>query len=192
MLHYRTIAITPSKSRSMEPEVVKRVCQTFAVDGLRMLVESSPARPFRYLYVSGKLAERDQTKKPILAPEYFLMRVSILPLCTHRPSRPCSSDDDNGPQGQTENMVLKIGEESNGAVEVGIAKPGLIPKPGISLESIAATMGQALSLPLISTVNREECAAAMLDQVVNGFEKETMTNEDLKRIGKRALRQQAE
>lgn len=85
-------------------------------------------------------------------------------------------------------MVLKIGKESNGAVDVGVAKPGIIVKPGLSLASIAATMGSAFSV--LSTVGLEECAAAMLDQAVNGFEKETMLNEDLKRIGQGARGQQ--
>lgn len=87
-------------------------------------------------------------------------------------------------------MVLKIGEESNEAVEVGVAKPGLIMKPGLSLASVAATIGQAISV--LSTVGLEECAAAMLDQAVNGFEKETILNEDLKRIGKKVLEEQKE
>ena len=88
-------------------------------------------------------------------------------------------------QGQTENLVLEIGEESKGTVEVGVAKPGYIMKPEISFASVAATVGEAIKV--IGTVTLEQCAAAMLNQVVNGFEKETMVNDDLKRIGKSAL-----
>jgi len=40
------------------------------------------------------------------------------------------------------------------------------------------------SLPSLSVV---EMSAAMLDQVLNGFEKDPLTNEDLVRIGRRAL-----
>lgn len=32
--------------------------------------------PFRFMYMSGAAAERDQTKKPSLMPEYGLLRVS--------------------------------------------------------------------------------------------------------------------
>jgi hypothetical protein len=40
------------------------------------------------------------------------------------------------------------------------------------------------SLPAISVV---EISAAMLDQVVNGFEKDPLMNQDLVRIGQKAL-----
>jgi len=39
----------------------------------------------------------------------------------------------------------------------------------------------------MSTVSVTECSAAMLDQAVNGFEKEPLVNEDLVRIGRRVL-----
>ena len=61
----------------MDPEMVKRICQTYAVDSLRTFADSSPGQPFRYLYVSGMLAVRDQTQKPAFAPEYSLMRVRL-------------------------------------------------------------------------------------------------------------------
>lgn len=79
----RTIAVTPSKAKGMASEDVTRVCQTYAVDGLRVLSESSPARPLRYVYLSGMLAERDQTKRPVFAAEYCLMRASFIP---HQPN----------------------------------------------------------------------------------------------------------
>jgi hypothetical protein len=37
------------------------------------------------------------------------------------------------------------------------------------------------------SVSVTECSAAMLDQVVNGFDKEPLENEDLVSIGRRAL-----
>lgn len=83
----------------MASEDVTRVCQTYAVDGLRVLSESSPARPLRYIYLSGMLSERDQTKRPTFAAEYCLMRVSSIPcqlyllrfrLCTMLTSDGCA------------------------------------------------------------------------------------------------------
>lgn len=71
----------------MTSEDVARVCQTYAVDGLRILSESSPARPLRYVYLSGMLAERDQTKRPLFAAEYCLMRESSI---HHHPDVPVS------------------------------------------------------------------------------------------------------
>jgi len=39
----------------------------------------------------------------------------------------------------------------------------------------------------VSNISVEELAAALLQQVQDGFEKEPLVNEDLKRIGKRVL-----
>jgi hypothetical protein len=72
----RTVAITPSKSKAIPFDEVTRVCQTCTLAGLRAMVESSPAKPFRFLYMSGFSAERDQTKTPAILAAYCLMRVS--------------------------------------------------------------------------------------------------------------------
>lgn len=71
----RTVAITPSKSQSQDFEVVKRVCQTSTLAGINAIHQAGPAKPFRFLYMSGAAAERDQTKTPRFLPQYLLMRV---------------------------------------------------------------------------------------------------------------------
>lgn len=83
-------------------------------------------------------------------------------------------------------MVLRFGKESQGAVEVNIVKPGLIIEPGNTLKAMAAQVGAAISV--LDSVGLQECAAAILDQTVNGFEKETIENADLRRIGKKVLK----
>lgn len=83
-------------------------------------------------------------------------------------------------------MVLHSGKERQGAVEVNVVKPGLIIEPGNTPRAMAARVGAAISV--LDSVELEECAAAILDQTVNGFEKETIENADLKRIGKKALK----
>ena len=70
------MAITPSKSKAYEFEEVRRICQTCALDGLKAAHEAGPAKPFRFIYMSGSAAERDQTKTPRYFPQYCLMRVS--------------------------------------------------------------------------------------------------------------------
>jgi hypothetical protein len=88
-------------------------------------------------------------------------------------------------QGETENQVLAFADEHKELVEACVAKPGLMPKPGNPIQGAFATiMGWAGVVPLI---NVSEVAAAMLDQVDNGFEKEPLENDDLIRIGKKAL-----
>lgn len=39
----------------------------------------------------------------------------------------------------------------------------------------------------VPQVGVTECAAAMLDAVLNGFEKEPLDNDDLNRLGRKAL-----
>ena len=48
------------------------------------------------------------------------------------------------------------------------------------------------SVGLFPSIAVEEIAAAMIDQVVRGFEKEPLLNEDLSRIGKQVLQNKAE
>jgi hypothetical protein len=56
-------------------------------------------------------------------------------------------------------------------------KPGLIDAPGAEKREV----------PGVPHIELSDIAAAMLDQVVDGFEKDTLSNDDLVRIGQRAL-----
>jgi hypothetical protein len=59
-------------------EEVRKVCLDYTVTGLSItsqLTRDSKS-PFRFIYVSGSSAERDQSKKPMLLGDYLLMRVS--------------------------------------------------------------------------------------------------------------------
>ncbi|KAI1210782.1 NAD(P)-binding protein [Annulohypoxylon truncatum] len=154
----RTVAITPAKSKMYDFEEVKRVCQTCTLDGFNSIYESGVSKPFRFLYMSGVAAERDQTKTPRFQPQYSLMR------------------------GDTENKVLALASELDG-VEACCAKPGIITAPGEMMRYIAGTLVQlSVGIPSIGVV---DVAKAMLDQVVNGFEKEPLMPEDLIRIAKK-------
>ena len=71
-------------------------------------------------------------------------------------------------------------------MEACVAKPGMITALGQYLRTAFATvMKYAISLP---NVNVSEISAAMLHEVVHGFEKEPLENDDLVRIGRMALR----
>lgn len=75
----RTVAVTPSKSRSMDLETVKRICLDYTMLGLETTWEArgEGMEPLRFVYVSGAAAERDQRRRPGWMPEYSLMRVSF-------------------------------------------------------------------------------------------------------------------
>ena len=93
-------------------------------------------------------------------------------------------------QGETENRVLAFAAEHKDAVEACVSKPGLITAPGQILKTVAATvLKYVISLPNVGVT---EISAAMLHQVINGFEKEPLENDDLVRIGRQALRDSVE
>ena len=65
----------------MEWEEIKKASSDYAMVALKTLLEirgssASGKKPLRFVYFSGVAAERDQTKKPMLFPQYSLMRVS--------------------------------------------------------------------------------------------------------------------
>ncbi|KAI1412345.1 putative nucleoside-diphosphate-sugar epimerase [Hypoxylon sp. FL1857] len=146
------VAITPSQSTAYEFAEVKRVCQTSTISALKAMHESGVSQPFRFLYVSGALAERDQTKTPKFRPEYSLMR------------------------GETETKLLALSTELAG-IETCIVRPGYITAPGDIMKTIAGTVVQlTVGTPSISVV---DLATVMLNEVVNGFDKELLLPGDL-------------
>ncbi|KAM7201760.1 hypothetical protein V8F20_004721 [Naviculisporaceae sp. PSN 640] len=154
-----TVAVIPPKLSSTPWETTVKACRDYATYALRTMSElSDKAKPFRFLYMSGVNAERDQSKKPFMLGDYCLLR------------------------GEAENQVLDFASKSKGAVEVAVARPGIINGPGreggflknFFLHSI-------VGLPRIEV---EEVAASLIQQVLNGFESDTLENEDMARIGR--------
>ncbi|KAI1269381.1 NAD(P)-binding protein [Xylariaceae sp. FL1019] len=152
-----TVAITPSRSKAYEFSEVKRICQTSTVNGLNAMQEAGPAKPFRFLYVSGAAAERDQTKTPSFSPQYSLMR------------------------GETENQVLALAKKHG--MEASVVKPGYITQPW-DLTKIA--MGCFVRVVAgIPSIYVADLAGVMLDQVVNGFDRDPLMPNDLAEIATR-------
>ncbi|KAK3305261.1 uncharacterized protein B0T15DRAFT_531771 [Chaetomium strumarium] len=164
-----TIAITPSKSKLFSWEQTIKVCRDYAIRGIetisQLVHESQKDKPFRFVYISGDRAERDPKKKPWILGDYCLMR------------------------GEAEERILEYAQRSDGAVEACTAKPGLISGPGKPATLVTQVFTSVIGLPRIQV---SEIAAALLDQVVSGFEKDTLRNEDLVRIGQKTLAAQQE
>jgi hypothetical protein len=75
---------------------------------------------------------------------------------------------------------------------VCVTKPGFINGPGrmgLVMKAMQKALQSIIGLP---EVDVSEIAATLLDQAVKGFEKETLLNEDLVRIGQNALKGQQE
>ncbi|PHH89655.1 hypothetical protein CDD83_5573 [Cordyceps sp. RAO-2017] len=161
-----TIAVTPSQLRSMSWEQACKICRDFAlagVDTISQLPRADAGKPLRFIYISGSNAVRDPAKKPWILGDYCVMR------------------------GDVESRILGRARESNGALQVAVAKPGLIDGPGRAgpVMKAAQTVGRTIiGLPEVKV---GQIAAALLDQAVNGIETDTLENDDLVRIGSKAL-----
>ena len=75
------------------------MCQEQTIAGLQAMLEAHSAgashdipSPFRFIYMSGTAAERDQTKTPSFMPQYTLMRVST----KHAPQVPTVEANGSG------------------------------------------------------------------------------------------------
>ncbi|PHH86636.1 hypothetical protein CDD83_9945 [Cordyceps sp. RAO-2017] len=164
-----TIAVTPAQLRNVSWEQACKTCRDYAVAGIETishLPRDGAARPLRYVYISGAGAVRDPAKKPWVLGDYCVMR------------------------GDVESRVLGHARESQGALQVTVARPGLIDDPDSTSPLVRAVQLVGCAIIGLPKIDVREVAAALLDQAVNGFEKETLENEDLARIGQRALETQ--
>lgn len=71
-----------------------------------------------------------------------------------------------------------------------MAKPGLIDAPGKSSFVGGIFKSVACSVIGLPQIENSQVAATLIDQVVNGFEKDTLLNQDLARIGSKVLADQ--
>nr|QPI71213.1 hypothetical protein [Ovatospora brasiliensis] len=160
-----TIGVNPAKLRSMTWEEACKVSRDFAVAAIKTigpLPREGKTAPLRFICMSGEHAERDQTKRPFLMADYCLMR------------------------GDAENQILAYAANSNGTVEALISKAGVIQDPESSLfRKTGHLLIQAISR--LGKIHVPVIAACLLDQALHGFEKDTLRNDDLNRIGHKAL-----
>ncbi|KEY64521.1 hypothetical protein S7711_03588 [Stachybotrys chartarum IBT 7711] len=157
-----TIATTPEKLGSMTTEESKKISHDYLIYGLETMAKTANT-PFRFAYISGAKSERDQTKKPFILGEFCLMR------------------------GECENRVIDFAKRSDGRVVCGVARPGIIAAPGRSDFMLTFVGSFARALIGLPKVDVTEVAAALLESCISGFEKETLLNEDLGRIGQKAM-----
>ncbi|KAM7212106.1 hypothetical protein V8F06_012506 [Rhypophila decipiens] len=157
-----TIAVTPSQLSSTPWETTVKICRDYAIKGIENIaaLPRTGSKPFRFVYISGANAERDPAKKPFFLGEYCVLR------------------------GEAESLVLEFAKKSNGTVEAAVAKPGIISGPG---RETALVKKLFFGLIGLSKIRVYEIAAALVDQVVNGFEKDTLENVDMVRIGGKVL-----
>lgn len=85
-------------------------------------------------------------------------------------------------------MVRKLPEEYKD-IEICVARPGLVMSSATWTRAAMASVFSAVNFftRAIPNVGVDALSAAVLDQVIAGFEKETLSNADLVRLGQAAL-----
>lgn len=71
-------------------------------------------------------------------------------------------------------------------MEACVAKPGLIDAPGRSTFAAGIVKTIARTIIGLPKVDVRQIATTLVNQAVNGFEKDTLLNQDLIRIGSKA------
>ncbi|KAK9320902.1 hypothetical protein V1517DRAFT_340340 [Lipomyces orientalis] len=107
--------------------------------------------PLRFLYMSGYFAPRSPAEVPKVLQDHGLINHGLLRVW------------------RAETLILEYGEQSKGAVQSCAVKPKLIDAPGREKREVRG----------LPHIDLPDIAAALLDQVVNGFEKDTLSNADM-------------
>ena len=74
LIRTRTLAVTPSGSRGLDFADVTTICHDYTVNGIENMLMHA-GKPFRFIYTSGVLIERDQSKALTILGDYRHMRV---------------------------------------------------------------------------------------------------------------------
>jgi hypothetical protein len=193
--------VTPSKLKTIPFEETCKISRDYATTAIQTLdaLRHKQDGPLRFIYMSGHFAPRSPAEVPKELQDHGLINYGLLRVCMDeraggrtRPFLPVSLSclplppsmphvNANGPlQGEAEAQILAYGEQSNGAVQSCVVKPGLIDAPGKEKRSI----------PGLPNIDLPDIAAALLDQIVKGFEQDTLSNADMIRIGQKALVEQ--
>lgn len=160
-----------------------KISRDYATTAIKTLdtLRQKQENPLRFLYMSGHFAPRSRAEVPPALQNHGLIDYGLLRVCRLLSlSSPISygeGDTDALLQGETETLILEYAEQSEETVQSCVVKPGLIDAPGTEKREI----------PGLPHIDLPAIAAALLNQVIHGFEKDTLSNDDLVRIGQRAL-----
>ncbi|RMZ82811.1 hypothetical protein DV737_g1882, partial [Chaetothyriales sp. CBS 132003] len=148
-----TVAITPAKSVGQDAAEVKRVCDDYTFLGLDAITSARQTKtttPLRFLYLSGMAVSRDTSAIPDWVPK------EMLPYLHMR----CD----------VVNRLVAQAEKTPEQISLLEVRPGLITYAGRVLDE------RTKGYPQISV---QQLSAALLHQVINGYEKDPLLNDDL-------------
>ncbi|ETS88113.1 hypothetical protein PFICI_01941 [Pestalotiopsis fici W106-1] len=160
-----TIAVTPSKLQTVPHDEAIRISCDYAITALQTLASlrqssggEGNGKPLRFILMTGHFTPRTPAEVHPLLKERGMSEYGLA-------------------RGASEVKTLAFAQQSGATVEAAVAKPGMIVAPGVERRNV----------PGIPEVALRDVAAALLDQVVNGLEKDTLSNDDLVRIGQKVL-----
>lgn len=158
-------------------EETRKISRDYATTAIKTLhaLNQQHQKPLRFLYMSGHFAPRSRAEVPPALQNHGLVDYGLLRVrCLWSDCIEYSEGTANALlQGETETLILEYAAQSHGAVQSCVVKPGLIDAPGAEKREI----------PGLPHIDLPDIAAALLEQVVSGFEKDTLSNDDLVRIG---------
>ncbi|EHL02016.1 hypothetical protein M7I_1967 [Glarea lozoyensis 74030] len=159
---HRTLAVTPSAAKKMDFAEVTKICSDYTTVGLETMA-SLAHKPFRFVYTSGVLIERDQTKSLAFLSDYRLMRVKFA--------------KQRSPDVQV--TVVKP------AAINGPNRDGIV---GVLMSSVLSVFGSAPSIHVseLAVVMIDQCVSGITDdplwpQELVGMGKKLITEEDYSR-----------
>ncbi|KAF7535408.1 hypothetical protein G7054_g5396 [Neopestalotiopsis clavispora] len=158
-----TVAVTPSKLTTMPLDEAIRVSCDYADAALQTLVslrtrQTGNDTPLRFILITGHFTPRTPEEVHPMLKERGMSEYALA-------------------RGASEVKTLAFAQRQSGVVQAAVAKPGMIMAPGVERRNV----------PGLPEVALREVAAALLDQALNGLEKDTLSNDDLVRIGSKAL-----
>lgn len=185
------------KLKTLPWEDTVKISKDYAITAIQTATSlpRKQGQPLRFVYMSGHFAPRERTEQPKVLGDHGLMeygylRVSFPPLAgpsKYRESAPASGlmrrhrwltaalTAPNPGRGRVPHPSVRRRVQGSGPVVRHQVR--LHQRPGKVMPNVPG-------LPLVEL---RDIAAAMLDQVAIGFEKDTLSNDDLVRIGKKAL-----
>ncbi|KAL4748763.1 hypothetical protein BDW72DRAFT_146943 [Aspergillus terricola var. indicus] len=134
-----TIGLTPSKARSADDELKRRVSLDYLSAAATAFTKDIPprsARKFRFIFISGAVAERDQNKALWYWGDFRRLR------------------------GESENILFRHEERNPETFEVHVMRPGPV-------ATTAGTLHDRL-LELVTSLRTDILAKAMIELALNG------------------------
>ena len=165
---------------------VSKICYDYTINGIANMAALAN-KPFRFVYTSGVLIERDQNKFLPFLSDYRRLRVRfpsivLFPILLTRLTHEM--------QGRVENYILDFAKQHEPNVQVTVAKPGAIEGPNREAVVSALMKNLASMFGYAPKVHVSEIAAAMIDQCLNGVTKDPLWSNELAEIGQRLLRKE--